>query len=80
MGVEDIFGEKNIENIYRKIDSIYMKKVNDANIDERHFLRERINTVMNANRFTPFGGRRVGTKNRTATASNQILSHRVLNY
>jgi hypothetical protein len=27
------FIDKNLENVYRKIDSIYMKKLNDANID-----------------------------------------------
>jgi len=69
-----------LENVYRKIDSIYMKKANDDNIDERHFLRERINNVMNANRFTPFGGRRIGPKNRTVSNTSEILSHRALNY
>jgi hypothetical protein len=57
-----------------------MKKLNDTNIDERHFLKERINLVMNANRFTPFGGRRNGPKNKANPVPNQILSHRVLNY
>jgi len=74
------FMDKNMETGYRKVDSIYMKKLNDTNIDERHFLKERINLVMNANRFTPFGGRRNGPKNKAIPVPNQILSHRVLNY
>ena len=35
---------------------------------------------MNANRFTPFGGRRYATKAKSSQIPNQILSHRVLNY
>lgn len=79
-GFDVFFSERSIETVYRKIDSLYMKKMNDSNLDERHFLKERINTVMNANRFTPFGGRRAGPKTKVAHIPNQILSHRVLNY
>lgn len=57
-----------------------MKKLNDNNIDERHFLKERINTILNANRFTPFGGRKHVQKVNNMHMPGQILSHRVLNY
>lgn len=57
-----------------------MKRLGESNIDERHFLKERINNIMNANRFTPFGGRRHGQKGKNNSAPNQILSHRVLNF
>lgn len=57
-----------------------MKKLSDSSIDERHFLKERINTILNANRFTPFGGRRFATKTKTSQVPSQVLSHRVLNY
>ena len=68
--------------MYRKVDYLYQKRLNENNIDERHFLKERINTILNANRFTPFGGRRAVNQAKYTTnfASNQILSHRVLNY
>lgn len=35
---------------------------------------------MNANRFTPFGGKRHAAKNTNTYGPNQVLSHRVLNY
>lgn len=69
-----------MDTVYKKIDQIYQKRLTDQNIDERHFLKERINTVLFANRFTPFGGRRPVGKNRNPQPSTQIFSHRILNY
>jgi hypothetical protein len=80
LGLEAIFSEKNVDQVYKKIDCIYMKRLTDVSIDERHFLKERINTVLNANRFTPFGGRHCANRFKVSSKPNQILSHRMLNY
>lgn len=65
VGVDYLFSDKHLESAYRKVDYIYQKRLTGDSIDERHFLKERVNTILNANRFTPFGGVRAGnlTKN-----------------
>lgn len=39
VGFDNFFHERSIETTYRKIDSLYMKKMSDQNLDERHFLK-----------------------------------------
>ena len=56
------------------------KQENQRLIEEIDKIIERINTILNANRFTPFGGRRAVNQAKYTFAPNQILSHRVLNY
>lgn len=62
------------------MDQVYQKNLTEHNIDERHFLKERINNVLIANRFTPFGGRRHVGKNKNPQPTGQIFSHRILDY
>ena len=38
-GFDIFFSEPTIEQAYKKIDCLYMKKLNDSSIDERHFLK-----------------------------------------
>lgn len=56
--------DHNLEPTYKRIDQIYQKRLTDHIIDERHFLKERVNNVFVANRFTPFGVRRAIGKNK----------------
>ena len=57
------------------MDSIYQKTlVNPEDIDERHFLRERV--TITPSRFTPFGGRGTATK----WKKQNFNSQRILNY
>lgn len=79
-GIERVFDSACIDLNYKKLDICYQKKLREDSIDERHFLRDRINTVLNANRFTPFGGRRTANKVKSSENCSKIISHRVLNY
>jgi hypothetical protein len=71
----DILSPTNIAANYKKLDGIYQKTLSDPeDIDERYFLRERVNIT--PSRFTPFGGRGTATK----WKKQNFNSQRILNY
>lgn len=77
---KNIFSSETLDFTYKNLDKIYQKKLTAESIDERHFLKDRINTVLTAQKFTPFGGRRPVAKVKNTEKINKIMSQRVLNY
>lgn len=72
---QDVLSPQNIGVSYKKLDTTYQKTLSDPeDIDERYFLRERVNIT--PSRFTPFGGRGTSTK----WKKQNLNSQRILNY
>jgi hypothetical protein len=65
---------------YQRLDSLYRKSLNYNDLDQRIFIRDRLNTLT-PSKFTPFAKQGYVNKVDKVQQKRQVFtSHRILNY